>query len=172
MPYTSLQQDKINKAQGRLDNAKATYGTNVTRYNDWVASIQDCYKDPFQDAVAASSWYNPTKNPCQAKGSCDLSNCKNVIDKINDDIIPTLRAAYNELQAAQQNFDKVLAEVAAEAGNDPKNKADHDAAVAAADEAEKSEQKKWIFWTAVVVVGGFLIFAYFKWFRKVAPIAG
>lgn len=170
MPYTSIQQDKIDKAQGRLNNAKSSYSVNVTRYNDWVASIQPCYKDTIQDATAASSWYNPTKPPCEAKGSCDISNCKNTVDKLNGDIIPTLRAAYNEQVAAQSNFDKVLSEVAQESKNDPANQAAHDAAVASASEAEKASQKKWIFWTVFVVVVGFLIFAYFRWFRKVVKV--
>ena len=174
--YTQAQKDKIAKAQGRLDNAKANYSTWVTSYNDSVASIQPCYKDVIQDAGAASSWYNPQKQPCSNQGKdckqSDVKVCKDVIEVLNGTTIPALRAAFNERNDAQANFTQVLNEVAAEAKNDPLNQAAHDAAVAAADEAENTEQRKWIFWTSVVVVGGFLIFAYFKWFRKVAPVAG
>lgn len=117
--YTAAQQAKIDAAQKRLDNAKSSYSTNVTRYNDWVASIQGCYKDQIQNAGNASTWYNPTIGPCTAAGSCSLSNCKNGVNKLNDDVIPALRAAYTELNSAQSNFDKVLNEITTEVQNDP-----------------------------------------------------
>lgn len=123
MAYTALQQAKIDAAQTRLNTAKSTYSTWVSSYNDWVASIQTCYKDQIQDAAQAATWYNLTKGPCTNQGQnctqASVQNCKNVVDKLNNETIPSLRAAYTELNAAQSNFDKVLNEIATEVQNDP-----------------------------------------------------
>lgn len=176
MAYTAAQQAKIDQAQGRLNNAKAAYQGNVTSYSNWVISIQGCYKDTIPDASAASTWFNALNTaPCTTKGKdckqSDVANCKAVIEKtLNASTIPNLKATYNEQVAAQANFDKVLSEVAQESASDPQNQAIHDAAVASANEAENTKQTSYWFWGAVVVVAGFLIFAYFKWFRKVVKV--
>lgn len=169
MPNTTAQQNRIDAAQTRLTDAKNGLTSNVNRYNDWTASIQGCYTDHFADATAAATWYNPTQGPCTGKGKCDLSNCKNVVDKLNNDIIPALRNAYNELNGpngAQANFNQVIADIAKENNVDPaiqlaQHKADADAAAKAA-----SVKLKWIFAIVVVILAVAAYFIYKKFLKS------
>lgn len=166
MAYSVEQQAKIDAAQARLNTAKASYSSNVERYNDWTSSIQGCYKDTFSDAAAASTWYNPQKGPCKSAGSCDLSNCKNVIDKLNAEIIPTLRSAYSELNAAQLNYDRVLSEVGPEVENDPEVE-NNPVVISPNSNAADTQVKnqKWIFFGIValtIIVVLFIVFLVIK----------
>lgn len=163
MPFSSQLQTKLDAAQKRLDAAKKSYSDNVARYNDWTKSVQGCYKDTLASASDAATWYNPSNKRCKERISgCHPQNCIDTINKLNSDIIPSLRAAYNEQGAAQANYDKVFAEVAAAAAADPQLQLEQ-----AAIEANAGANKlKWIFWIAVVVIVAIAAFVWFKWVKK------
>lgn len=164
MAFTAAQQAKIDAAQKRLDKAKLDYQSWVTTYSNQIAKIQPCYNNVLEGAAAASTWFNPTTGPCKAAGACKVSECKDDVDIVNNTIIPQLRPAYNEQIAAQQNFDKVLAEVNAEVNADPNTKIEIAEALAAA----QALRQKWIFGTVAVLIIGTGIFIWWKWGRKKA----
>lgn len=162
MAYTAAQQAKITAAQTQLDKAKTAYQGWVSTYDSSVAEIQPCYKNPIESAVAAASWFNPTKPPCMSAGSCKVNDCKAVIDALNGSIIPGLRSAYGEFNAAQANFDKVLAEVASESQNDPDVIQANNVAVTAAEAAELVKKYKYIFYSILLLLIGGGIYAFFR----------
>lgn len=162
MAFTAEQQGRIDAAQQKLDAAKLNYDAGVKAYNLIAADIAPCYKDPVPSSGDASTWFNAfSKGPCVGKGSCSVSDCKSNVDIANN-IIPNLKGAYNILLAAQANYDKVFAEVTAEAQADPAFILQQNQ-IASNAEANKL---KWAFAIVVVVVVSFGIYAYFKWFRK------
>lgn len=167
MSYTKEQQSKIDTAQKILDAAKATYQGWVTSYNGWVASIQPCYKNTIPDSSAASTWFNHLDTgPCTSAGNCkqsDVANCKAVIDKtLNPITIPTLKTTYTSLNAAQANYDKVLAAVIAESKNDPATVLQEHQIDAAA----TVSKYKWVFAIVVVIILVIGFFVYKKFFKK------
>lgn len=167
MAYTQAQQARIDAAQKRVDTAKSTYQSWVSSYNDWTTSIQGCYKDQIPDAGAASTWFNAlSTGPCTTKGSCkqsDVANCKAVIEKtLNAKTIPNLKAAYNELNAAQTNYNTVLAQVIEESKADPNNILANTVAAASA----SATKYKWIFAIVIVIIVAAAAFIWYKFFRK------
>lgn len=158
MGYTAEQKGRIDAATQRLETAKSAYAGNVNRYNEWVASVQPCYQDPIESASAASTWYNPTVKCKPRITGCHPENCKSTIDLLNGNVIPALRAAYQELNGAQSNYDKVLQEISNEVVNDPTFIAD----LKDKEEETKVRRQKYIFWTIATVVIGGLIFSWFK----------
>ena len=170
MGYTAQQQGRLDAALKRLQTAQSSYAGNVTRYNDWTSSIAGCYKDPFGTASEASTWYTPQNGPCrelksQCKGT-SYQNCKDVIQKLQDDIIPALRSAYAELNTAQANYTKVLDEVAKEVVSDPDFISQQNQIKSDAEANAASTTQKYIFWTVAFVVVGGIIFAWIKWGKK------
>lgn len=166
MAYTAAQQAKIDAAQKLLDAAKAKWNSWVSFYDAHFIKFNQCYKGKWYDAYQAASWFNPTKGPCTGQGTCKLGDCKDLVDYFNDYIIPNLRSALPELNAAQANFDKVLVEVTAEASSDPSNAAAIAAAAAAAAAEGAVKRQKYIFYGIAIVVIGILVFVYFKWIKK------
>lgn len=157
MAFTPEQQAKIDTAQARLTNAKSAYQQKTNAYNDAVSAVQKYYSKPIEPSTSAATWYNPVTNSCNF--GIHSIDCHNKINSLNDTIIPELRAALIEQNAAQSNYDIVLSSVIAEATGDPTNK--QNTIVQAA-----SAKQKWIFAAIVVIVIGALIFSYFKWFKK------
>lgn len=171
MPFTSLQQAKLDAAQQQLDAAKATYQGFVSSYNDYASGITPCFdkNKPWYDFTQATSWWQPDRSDCvggitkkQGCNASDKNQCQSFVDYLNTTTIPGLRAAYSKQLAAQSNYDKVFNEVAAEAAADPQLQLDQ-AEIEANAEANKL---KWIFWIAVVVVVAIAAFVWFKWIRK------
>lgn len=163
MPYSSTQQAKLDVAQKRNDAAKTNWEGAKKFWQQHFIDLK-CYSDTKWDAVAAATWFTPNDSSCTVKGSCtssDKATCKSEIALVRDNIA-SLRTTYTELGAAQANYDKVFAEVTAEAQNDP-------AFITAQNQIAASAQAnklKWVFGIVVVVVISFGIYAYFKWFRK------
>lgn len=166
MAFTAAQQAKIDAAVKRNDIAKENWKNAVDWWNTHFVNLA-CYKDTKYDALAAATWFTPNDSSCTGFGggmNCTNSQkqtCKSeialVISKIGN-----IRADYTEYIAAQANYDKVFGEVSAEVKADPTLIAQ----LAGISAGALANKQKWIFAGIVIVVVGFLIFAYFKWFRK------
>lgn len=163
MPFNSTQQAKLDAAQARNDAAKKGWQGATDFWNLHFSGLK-CYTDTKYDVVAGATWFTPNDSSCSQGKDCthqDKVNCKAEIKLVRDNL-GNIRAAYAEFLAAQANYDKVFAEVTAEAANDPQLQLEQ-AEIAANASATRF---KWIFWIAVVVIVGIAAFVYFKWIRK------
>jgi len=110
MPYT---QSQLEAAEDRLSTAKENWQDSVSEWNEFVNLL--CYTDTKHAAEAAATWFTPTDSSCTQSGSscshADKKNCQDVIADIRATVIPTLRANYTELQAAQASYDTISKDV-------------------------------------------------------------
>lgn len=164
MAYTQEQQARINAANSRNDLAKQEWAKAVAFWNQHFVNIK-CYTDVKYPAEAGATWFTPTDSKCSQGGNgCttdDKRFCKAEIALIRSNI-GSIRNAYTELNAAQVNYDRVVAEIDEEIASDPTIIIEKEKINAAASQTGK----RYIFYGIVVVVIAFLVFAYFKWFRK------
>lgn len=178
MAFTTEQQARLDAAQKRLDTAKSAWIYNRDRYNDFMnnGSGMGCYHGTVETPEAAATWFNPTDAPCDATGkdkntgdNCNLNkkeNCKDTIKYINTNVIPALRSAYNELNAAQVNFDKVLKEIEQEVKNDPELIAELEQIQQDAEQAGMTTRTKIIWISIIVIVVAVLGFILIRRFSK------
>lgn len=164
MPFTSIQQEKLNAAQKRNDDAKKNWQSAVEFWNTHFVNIR-CDKQEKHDAIQAATWFTPNDRKCY-KGSdgcrdADKELCQSEMKLILSNI-GTIRNSYAEFNAAQANYDRVFNEVTAEAAADPVIVLEQ-AEIEANAEANKYKQ---IFWIILLLIAAVATFIYFKWFRK------
>lgn len=171
MGYTSQQQARLDAAQQRLDNSKAAYRTAVNNFDAASANVIPCYTQEtfYGVSFAERGDWKPKRDKCTRAGACttaDKNQCQNFVDQLNSTYIPALQAAYRERNDAQANYDRVLAEVQAEVQGDPDFI--HTQTQIQAEEAAEglANKQKWIFAGIVVLVIGGLVFAWFRWGKK------
>lgn len=173
MAYTTAQQARLDAAQAKVNQTKPIYDSNAERYNSWTSTIH-CYGGTFPSLEEARTGTYADVNTCTSSGkSCkqsDQRECKNLVGQLNSDVIPGLIAAYSNYHNAITEQLAVIAAVGSEASADPATIAGTAAAAATAAAQPSATatitKQKYIFWAIVIVVVGFLVFAYFKWFKK------
>lgn len=171
MAYTKSQQTRLDAAQQRLDTAKDSYAEAVRQFNNNAANVIPCYTEEtfYGVASAETGAWNPNRTKCTREGACNNASknqCQNFVDQLNSTFIPALRNWYLERNDAQTNYDKVFDEIAAEIKADPDFI--HTQTGIQAEAAASAQYKKYmyIFLAIGVIVIAFLIFAWWKWFRK------
>lgn len=164
MAYTAEQEARISAANSRNDLAKQEWAKAVAFWNQHFVNLK-CYFDTKYPAEAGATWFTPNDSSCnQGREGCKNSDkdfCKVEIALIRSNI-GSIRNAYIEKNAAQTNYDRVVAEIDAEIASDPEIILEKEKINAEASQTGK----RYIFYGIVVVVIAFLVFAYFKWFRK------
>lgn len=171
MAYTKNQQDRLDAALNRSNNAKDAYGIAVNNFNLAAALVIPCYTQEtfYGVSFAERGDWNPKRDKCTRAGTCNTSDknqCQNFVDQLNSRFIPLLKSAYKERNDAQANYDKVFAEIAAEIQADPTFQLTQTQIEADAAASASYKKQMWIFLAIAVIVIGFLILAWFKWFRK------
>lgn len=164
MAYTAEQQSRIDAAVARNNAAKNNWKWATEFWNFHFINLK-CYFGQKYAVEAGATWFTPNDSSCnKGKEGCrdaDKQFCKNEIDLIRSNI-GNIRNAYIEFNEAQKNYDEVIRQITGEIQGDPEIILEKEKINA----EEAASGKRYIFYAIVVVVVAFLVFAYFKWFRK------
>lgn len=174
MPYSSAQDAKLKDAKAKLDSATSAkdsaYADMSSHYDSYMVNCKYKWSTPAKGELWDAEGCDSGVNASQHVGCGSKQSCQSRVSEINGKVgaYNTALSAYN---SAKANYDTVLAEVTVELENDPDAQSQIASATATAQGQAKVTTIKWIIFGTllVLIVGGYV---YFKWIRKVAPVAG
>lgn len=181
MAYTAEQQGRIDAANLRVANTGAAYNAAV----DEASRREQAARTIFNSVMLCSGYrgrvvgfgiLNPTNcalcgrdcGDCGGAGSDQVTTCKSRVGNFNtaynywNSYRATVTNALNDWNTAKTNLQTTIGAVELEVKSDPEYTIKHDAEVAAAEEAQRAQRYKYIFYivAALVVAGG--LFAFYK----------